>query len=67
MGPAPTLISNPATDLSPGRRRDMVLNPLPVLTTPPSRGRSRATVPSPVWAPVEGCLPILQVQWEGLR
>lgn len=57
MGPAPTLISNPAMDL----------NPLPVRTTPPNRGRSRATALSPVWAPVEGCLPILQVRWEGRR
>ena len=66
-GLAPTLNSNPAMALSPGRRRDTVLNPLPVRTMPPSRGPSRATVPSPVWVPVEGCLLILQVRWEGRR
>jgi len=57
MGPAPTLISNPATDLK----------PVPFQTTGLRLGRHRATVPSPVWVPVEGCLPILQVQWEGRR
>lgn len=57
MGLAPTLISNPATDLK----------PVPFQTTGLRLGRHRATVPSPVWVPVEGCLPILQVQWEGRR
>lgn len=56
-GLAPTLNSNPAMDPNPRLLR----------ATVPSRVGSRATVPSPVWVPVEGCLLILQARWEARR